>query len=43
MAYSISFFGAFFGFNYISNSFRIVFSVVENKIDNIDFLEMNIL
>ena len=33
----------FFDFIFISNTFRIGFLLVENKIDNIDFHEMNIL
>ena len=40
---SINFFEQFFGFIFISNIFRIGFSLVDYKSDNIDFHEMNIL
>ena len=36
------FFEIFFVFVFISNTFRIGFSLVEYKIDNINFHEMNI-
>ena len=43
MTCSINFLSNFFGFIFISNTFRIGFSLVEYKIDNTDIHEMNIL